>query len=103
MLAKHGLFKTPKHTPHTEEHKGDIEEMTEEVCIVFDQAKFAGNPILCMRGLEGDDYVFDDKEDMHNFLAMNEQRKLACPHTYEIKKNKFRQELSLIWGLNASF
>ena len=50
-LAKHGPFKTPKHAPHTEEHKVDMEEMAEEVCIVFGQAKFAGNPILCVRGL----------------------------------------------------
>lgn len=40
---------------------------------------------------------------MHNFLAMNEQRKVECPHTYEVKKNKISQELSLIWGINASF
>lgn len=52
---------------------------------------------------KGEDYVFDDEEEMHNFLAMNEQRKVECPHTYEVKKNKISQELSLIWGINASF
>ena len=103
VLAKHGPFKTPKYDPHTEEHKGEMEEMAEEVHIVFGQAKFAGNPILCMRGLKGEDYVFDDEEEMHNFLAINEQRKVECPHTYEVKKNKISQELSLIWGINDSF
>ena len=103
VLAKHGPFKTPKHDPHTEEHKREMEEMAEEVRIVFGQAKFEGNPILCVRGLKGEDYVFDDEEEMHNFLAMNEQRKVECPHSYEVKKNKISQELSLVWGINASF
>ena len=40
---------------------------------------------------------------MHNFVSMNEQRKVECPHTYEVKKNKISQELSLVWGINASF
>ena len=103
VLAKHGPFKTPKHNPHTEEHKREMEEMAEEVRIVFGQAKFARNPILCVRGLKGEDYVFDDEEEMHNFLAMNEQRKVECPHSYEVKKNKISHELSLVWEINASF
>ena len=90
VLAKHGPFKTPKYDPHTEEHKGEMEEMAEEVRISFGQGKFAGNPILCVRGLKGEDYVFDDEEEMHNFLAMNEQRKVEYPHTYEVKKNKIK-------------
>ena len=103
VLAKHGPFKTPKYDPHTEEHKGEMEEMAEEVRIVFGQGKFAGNPILCVRVLKGEDYVFDDEEEMHNFLAMNEQQKVECLHTYDVKKNKISQELSLIWGINDSF
>ena len=103
VLAKHGPFKTPKQDSYTEEHKREMEEMADEVRIVFGQAKFAGNPILCVRGLKGEDYVFDHEEEMHNFLPMNEQRKVECPLTYEVKKNKVSQELSLLWGLNDSF
>lgn len=85
VLAKHGPFKTPKHDPYTEEHKREMEEMADEVRIVFGQAKFAGNPILCVRGLKGEDYIFDDEEEMDNFLPMNEQQKVECPLTYEVK------------------
>ena len=28
---------------------------------------------------------------------------MECPHTYEVKKNKISQELSLLWGLNYPF
>lgn len=56
-----------------------------------------------MRGLKGEDCVFGVEGEMHNFLAMNEQRKVECQHTHQVKKNKISQELSLIWGLNASF
>ena len=99
VLTKHGPFKTPKHDPHTEEHKREMEEMAEEFRIIFGQAKFAGNPTLCMRSLKGEDYVFDDEEGMHDFLAMNEQRKVECPRSYEVKKNKISQELSLVSGI----
>ena len=95
VLPNSGPFKTLKHNP-TEEHKREMEEMAEELPIVFGQAKFAGNPILCMRGLKGEDYVFDDKEEMHNFLAMIKQRKARCLHAYEVKKNKISQEISLV-------
>lgn len=103
-LSKHGPFESPKHDPHTPEHKKEMETMAEEVRIVFGQAKFASQPILCVRGLkDSEEFVFDDEEDMHNFLAMNEQRKMECPLSYKVAKNGISQELSLIWGLDDSF
>lgn len=78
--------------------------MADKVRIIFGQAKFAGQPILSVRGLKDrDNYVFNDEEDMHNFLAMNEQCKMECPLSYKVAKNVISQELSLIWGLNESF
>ena len=103
-LSKHGPFESPRHEPHTPEHKEEMEAMANEVRIVFSQAKFAGQPILSVWGLKDrENYVFNDEEDMHNFLAMNEQRKMECPLFYKVANNVISQELSLIWGLNESF
>ena len=54
-LSKHGPFETPRHESHTPEHKEEMEVMAEEVRIVFGQAKFAGQPILSVRGLKDRD------------------------------------------------
>ena len=101
-LSKHGPFESPKHDPHTPEHKAEMEAMVDEVRIVFGQAKFAGQPILSVCGKDRDNYVFNDEDDLHNFLAMNEQRKLECPLSYKVANNVISQELSLIWGLSES-
>lgn len=103
-LSKHGPYGSPRHEPHTPEHKEEMEAMANEVRIVFSQAKFAGQPILSVWGLKDrENYVFNDEEDTHNFLAMNEQRKMECPLFYKVANNVISQELSLIWGLNESF
>ena len=103
-LSKHGPFKSPRHESHMPEHKEEMEVMAEEVWIVFGQAKFAGRLILSVRGLKDrDNYVFNNEEDMHNFLAMNEQHKVECPLFYKVANNFISHELSLIWGLNESF
>ena len=107
-LSKHGPFESPRHEPHAPEHKEEMEAMADKVRIVrikvrivFGQAKFAGQPIVSLRGLKDrDNYVFKDEEDMHNFLAMNEQCKMECPLFYKVTNDIISQEFSLIWGLN---
>ena len=96
-LSKHGPFESPRHEPYTPEHKEEMEAMADEVQIVFSRAKFAGQQIVFLWGLKDrDNYVFNDEEDMHNFLAMNEQRKMECPLFFKVTNNVISQELSLI-------
>ena len=62
--------------------------MADEVRIVFGQAKFAAQLIPSVQGLKDrDSYVFNNEDDMHNFLAMNEQRKMECPLFYKVAYN----------------
>ena len=52
-LSKHGPLESPRHEPHTPEHKEEMEAMADKVRIVrikvrivFGQAKFVGQPII---------------------------------------------------------
>lgn len=79
-FGKQGPFVRVTKEPNTPEHKQAREGMAEQVCEVFSHAKFGGEPILCMRGQVGrENFIFDDEEEMHTFLALTEQRKLECP------------------------
>lgn len=74
-LAKHGPFARVKEEPNTAEHKQAMEEMAGQVLEVFSHAKFGEEPILCVRGQTGrENFIFDDEEEMYNFLALTEQR-----------------------------
>ena len=102
-LAKHGPFTRVTEEPNTAEHKQAMEEMAEQVREVFSHAKFGGEPILCVRGLiERENFVFDDEEEMHNFLALTEQRKLECSQVYKTRRNELSAELSNVWGVDEA-
>ena len=82
--------------PNTPEHKQAMEGMAEQVREVFSHAKFGGQPILCVRGQVGrENFIFDDEEEMHTFLALTEQRKLECPLAYKTRRNALSAELCL--------
>ena len=103
-LAKHGPFARVREEPNTAEHKQAMEEMAEQVREVFSHAKLGGEPILCVRGQIGrENFIFDDEEEMHNFLALTEQRKLEGPLVYKTRQNALSAELSNVWGVDDAF
>ena len=57
-----------------------------------------------MRGLIGrENFIFDDEEEIHNFLALTEQRKLECPLVYKTRRNALSAELSNVSGVDDAF
>ena len=100
-LAKHGPFARVTKEPNTPEHKQAMEGMAEQVREVFSHGKFGGEPILCVRGQVGrENFIFDDEEEMHTFLALTEQRKLECPLVYKTRRNALSAELSNVWEVD---
>ena len=103
-LAKHGPFSRVTEEPNTPEHKQAMEGMAEQVREVFSHAKFGGEPILCVRGQVGrENFIFDDEEEMHTFLALTEQRKLECPLVYKTRRNALSTKLSNVWRVDDAF
>ena len=57
-----------------------------------------------MRGQVGrENFIFDDEEEMHTFLALTEQGKLECPLVYKTRRNAVTTELSNVWGVDDAF
>ena len=57
-----------------------------------------------MKGQVGrQNFIFDDGEEMHTFLALTEQRKLECPLVYKTRRNALSAELSNVWGVDGAF
>lgn len=103
-LAKHEPFEKVTQEPNTAEHRQAMEEMADEVREVFSHARFGCEPILCVRGPIGkENFIFNDEDDLHAFLALTEQRKLESPLAYKVKCNAYSKELNIIWGINENF
>lgn len=57
-----------------------------------------------MRSLIGkENFIFDDEDNMHTFLALTEQRKLESPLVYKARSNVYSKELNIVWGINDKF
>ena len=69
-------------------------------------AEFFGKPLQCFRGLRSEDYIFNDEEQLKDFLALSEERKvLASPSVtkYETVKNYLYNNLIMSWQLSDKF
>lgn len=102
-LAKHGPFTRVTSAPNTVEHKQAMERMAEEVRGVFGRGRFGGQLLLSVRGVKNGDFIFDDEDIMHTFLALTEQRKLECSLQYKSKSNAISKELCVLWDLSDNF
>ena len=102
-LAKHGPFTRITAETTTVEHRQAMEEMADEVRGAFCRGRFGGQPLLCVRSIRNEDFIFDDEDNMHTFLALTEQRKLECSLQYKSKSNEISKELSVLWGVSDNF
>ena len=75
VLSRHGPFNSstihPASIPGSNEHKANMEAMAQEV---KDCINTAGKPLQCFKGLPNDDFIFNDEENLKNFLELSEER-----------------------------
>ena len=95
---------------HDEYEKGDnrhlenMEFMASKVKTCLEKAQYGGRPIHTQRGIGNEDnFVFNDEEQISNFLARSEMLKSEYEGNYYPEKNELWQEVSMTWGLNEDF
>ena len=108
VLSKHGPFtsqaihKNP--VVGSMEHHQNMEQMAEEVCKCIRTATFGGKSLLCYRGIESKNYLFDDEECLNNFLSLSEQSKEAYTDgTYRVKSGELLTQLHVAWDVDFEF
>ncbi len=107
VLSKHGPFssRSVHHTaaPGTKDHRENMEAMAAEVKKCLVQATFGGKPLWCYRGIAESDFLFDDEEELNNFMGLSEEGKLHCSLSYRINRNHILEELHVVWGIQLCF
>ncbi|CAB4026118.1 Hypothetical predicted protein [Paramuricea clavata] len=88
----------------SKQHLDNMEYMAREVQQCLERAQYGGRPIVTLRGIGfNEKFVFDDEEQLVNFLGRSERLKNEDDGHYYPKQNKLWQEVALIWNLNADF
>ena len=77
--------------------------MADDVFSCLRQASFGGNSVLCHGGVQDNDYIFNDKQKLKQFLLLSEEGKLECDWTYKATRNEISNNLSWIWVPTAAF
>ena len=92
---------------HEEYEKGDkkhlenMEFMASKVKTCLEKAHYGGRTIHTQRGIGNEDnFIFNDEEQLRNFLARSEMLKSEYEGNYYPRKNKLWREVSITWGLN---
>ena len=108
MRLRTGLYPT-KFSPSTGVHekyeKGDkkhlenMEFMASKVKTCLEKAQYGGRAIHTQRGIGNEDnFIFNDEDQLLNFLARSEMLKSEHEGNYYPQKDKLWQEVSMTWG-----
>ena len=107
VLSKHGIFRS--NSVHSNsiagsaEHKENIEYMAESICKCILSGSFGGNQLMCYRGVKPEDYVFQDYQQLCDFLALSEENKSNCNLKYAPFPSWILQDISNAWELDEKF
>ena len=107
VLSKHGPFDS--HVVHksgfagSTKHKENMEHMATNVVKCIKTGQFGKRPLLCYRGVEQKDYLFNDQDTLESFLGLSEQAKEDFCNKYKVKDCKLLHELHFIWGIDVAF
>lgn len=107
MLSKHGSFasqaihKNP--VVGSTEHHQNIEHMAEDMSKCIRAATFGGKSLLCYRGIESKNYLFDDEDCLSKFLSLSEESKQAFMDTYQVNSGELLTQLHVAWDVDFDF
>ncbi len=87
-----------------QQHLENMEHMAGEVKKCLEKAQYGGRPIVTQRGIRPEEnFVFNDEDQLLNFLGRSEWLKNEDVGRYYPRQNKLWQEVTLVWNLDADF
>ena len=87
-----------------QQHLENMEHMAGEVKKCLEKAQYGGRPIATQRGIGPEEnFVFNDKDQLLNYLGQSEWLKNEDVGHYYPRENKLWQEVALLWNLDADF
>jgi hypothetical protein len=93
-----------KYEKGDKKHLENMEFMASKVKTCLEKAQYGGRAIHTQRGIGNEDnFIFNDEDQLLNFLARSEMLKSEHEGNYYPQKDKLWQEVSMTWGLNEDF
>ena len=83
-------------------HK-NMEHMAGEVCKCIKTGSFGGKPLICSRGIETKDFLFNDEDRLSTFLSLSEQSKGEFSGVYTAKSGELLTQLHVAWNVDLCF
>lgn len=82
-----------------------MESMASEVTKCLSSASFGGKPLFSHRGIQPDHFLFDDEDNLKEFLKLTEEQKmLYSKGNYKVNSNNdLLTSLSITWNLSMDF
>ena len=109
-LSRHGPFSScmlhQRSAPGSQEHKENMEAMANEVQQRLNACQYAKKPLQSFRGIQPENFIFNDEDNLKTFLSLTEERKALAPTslcTYKPVKNSMFDNLVITWHLNELF
>ena len=108
VLSSHGPFSSTSVHPvadaGTQKHRMNMESMAEEVRRCLTQGSFGGRQIMAFRGVKEDQFIFNDREQLENFLSLSEEgKKHFTPFSYSAVSGEMLRCLHLYWDTDEDF
>ena len=73
-----------------------MESMAEEVTKCLATASFGGKPLFSHRGIQTKNFLFNDEQNLKEFLKLNEEQKMIYSKgTYKVTHNDLLVSLSI--------
>eukprot|EP00112_Aurelia_sp_Birch-Aquarium-sp1_P021266 Seg568.7 transcript_id=Seg568.7/GoldUCD/mRNA.D3Y31 product=Vertnin protein_id=Seg568.7/GoldUCD/D3Y31 len=106
LLSRHGPFSsTMVHAKNNTDvkHRENMEAMTMEVVTCLKSCQYAQKPVIAERGVKDKDYVFDDEEQLKEFLKFTEAKKADSELMYSVNESShIHKKLVALWSLDAA-
>ncbi|CAC5411981.1 unnamed protein product [Mytilus coruscus] len=79
-----------------------MELMAEQVISCLRSATFGQNQFYCFRGVK-DKFIFDDEDDLQNFIKLSEHWKNECGKEFKVVECPLLADISQVWEVNKDF
>ncbi len=107
VLSRHGSFDSSLihkgASTGSTEHRENMEAMADNVIKCLGKAKFGGHFIAALRGVTEKNQIFNDENELKQFLALSEERKSECTWKYKPVQNSCLETLICVWGVPNNY
>ena len=100
-FVSHGIY--PDAVQGSEQHRENMENMAVAVSDCLKEVKFGGRYIDVFRGLKEDEWIFNDENELKEFLSLSEFNKEVSDMSYKVKNTPLLKQLNDIWHIPKTF